>query len=108
MTYKRGDVCLVEEHDTQGSEIKKTRPWVIVGANQINNARHTLVVVPLSTKVKEIPGLSIKVYFDNNFLCAVLDQIRAVDKKRILRQEGNLSTYEMELIDAGLRQVLCL
>ena len=56
MTYKRGDVCLVEEHDTQGSEIKKTRPWVIVGANQINNARHTLVVVPLSTKVKEIPG----------------------------------------------------
>lgn len=106
--YKRGEVYLIEEHQAQGSEIKKTRPWVIVSADPINAARSTIVVVPLSTQVKEIPGLSIKIYLNNNFICAILDQIRAIDKRRILRIEGVLTQHEMDLIDDGLRKVLCL
>lgn len=106
--YSRGDVYWVEEHQTQGNEIKKTRPWVLVGATPINSARSTVVAVPLSTQVKEIPGLSIKVYVNNSFVCAVLDQIRAIDKRRLIRSDGALSQHEMDLIEDGLRQVLCL
>lgn len=106
--YERGEIYLVEEHQTQGSEIKKTRPWILVGATPINRARSTVIAVPLSTQAKEIPGLSIKVYVNNSLVCAVLDQIRAIDKKKIIRLEGCLSQGEVDLIDEGLKQVLCL
>jgi mRNA interferase MazF len=106
--YKRGDVYLIEEHKTQGSEIKKTRPWVLVSSDPINRARSTIIAIPLSTQVKEINHLSIKVYFNNTFICAITDQIRAIDKNRFIRKEGILTDYEMSLIDDGLRHVLCL
>lgn len=106
--YERGEIYLVEEHSTQGSEIKKTRPWVLVGATQMNRARGTVIAIPLSTQAKEIPGLSIKVYVNNSMVCAVLDQIRAIDKKRLLRFEGSISTGEIRLISDGLKQILCL
>lgn len=106
--YRRGEVYLVEEHQAQGHEQKKTRPWVLVGANPINSARGTVVAVPLSTQAPEKPPLSIKVYVDNSMVCAVLDQIRALDKKRLIRFEGMLSSHELSLIDDGLRQVLVL
>jgi len=107
-TYQRGEVYLVEEHQVQGHEQKKTRPWVLIGATPINRARSTLVAVPLSTQAKEIEGLCIKVYVNNSMVCAVLDQIRALDKKRFIRFEGVLSSHEISLIDDGLRQVLAL
>ena len=106
--YQRGEVHLVEEHQVQGHEQKKTRPWVLVGATPINRARGTVIAIPLSTKVREIEGLSIKVYVNNSMVCAVIDQIRALDKKRLIRFEGELSPAEMDLIDDGLRQVLSL
>ncbi len=106
--YQRGEVYLVEEHGVQGGEQKKTRPWVLVGASQINLARSTAIAVPLSTQAPEKPPLSLKIYYNNSNVCAVLDQLRALDKKRFLRFEGSLSTHEMNLIDDGLRQVLAL
>src|SRR5579863_3506898 len=106
--FQRGDVYLVQEHLVQGSEQKKTRPWVLVGATPINAARSTAIAVPLSTQAPEKPPLSIKVYFNNSNACAVLDQLRALDKRRFLRFEGQLSVHEMSLIDDGLRQVLSL
>ncbi len=106
--FQRGDVYLVEEHQVQGGEQKKTRPWVLMGASPINAARSTVLAIPLSTQAPEKPPLSIKVYFNNSNVCAVLDQLRALDKKRFLRFEGVLSNHEMGLIDDGLRQVLVL
>lgn len=106
--YQRGEVYLVEEHQTQGGEQKKTRPWILVGANPINLARSTVIAVPLSTQAPEKPPLSIKIYFNNTIVCAVLDQIRALDKKRLIRFEGVLSSHEVNLIEDGLRQVLVL
>lgn len=106
--FQRGEVYLIEEHSVQGSEQKKTRPWVLVGASPINSARSTVTAVPLSTQAPEKPPLSIQVYFNNSNVCAVLDQLRALDKKRFLHFEGQLSLHEMSLIDDGLRQVLAL
>lgn len=108
--FQRGEVYLIDEHSnsTQGQEQKKTRPWVLVGANPINSIRSTAIAIPLSTQAPEKRPLSIKVYFNNSMQCAVIDQIRALDKKRFLRFEGQLSDHEMSLIDDSLRQVLTL
>jgi mRNA interferase MazF len=106
--YKRGEVYLIEEHMAQGGEQKKTRPWVVISASPINAARSTIVGVPLSTQAPEKPPLSIKIYFNNHNVCAVVDQMRALDKKRFLRFEGELSPAEMALIEDGLRSVLAL
>ncbi len=106
--FQRGEVYLVEEHGTQGPEQKKTRPWVLVGATPINKARSTVIAIPLSTQAPEKPPMSIKVYLNNTNVCAVIDQIRALDKKRFIQYEGELSSHEMGLIDDGLRQVLAI
>ncbi len=106
--YKRGEVYLVEEHATQGSEQMKTRPWILVGANQINLARSTVIAVPLSTQAPVKPPTSIQIYYNNSNVSAILDQIRALDKKRFLRFEGALSQHEMVLIDESLKQVLAI
>src|SRR5262245_32829468 len=95
--FQRGEIYLVEEHGVQGKEQKKTRPWVLVGTSPINSARSTLIAVPLSTQAQEKPPLSIKVYVNNLIVCAVIDQIRALDKKRFLRFEGALSSHEIGL-----------
>ncbi len=106
--YQRGEVYLVEEHQAQGHEQKKTRWWVLVGANPINAARGTVIAVPLSTSAPIKPPLSIEVFVSNTKLCALLDQVRALDKRRFKHFDGVLSTHEMHLIDNGLRQVLAL
>ena len=106
--FKRGDIYLVEEHQVQGSEQKKTRPWVLVGASPINAARSTALAVPLSTQAPEKPPISIKVFINNSHVCVVLDQLRALDKKRFIRFEGTLSVHEMNLIEENLRHVLAL
>ena len=106
--YKRGSVYLVQEGQGQGGEIKKTRPWVLVGANPISKARSTVIAIPLSTQAKPIPHLTVEILLNNRKSCAVLDQIRALDKSRLIQQEGVLTKHEMESIDAGLRAVLSL
>lgn len=106
--YKRGEVYLVEESNQIGSEIKKTRPWILVGSTLINKARKTLIAIPLSTQAPEIPNLTIKIHLNGIHSCAIIDQIRALDKKRFLRYEGKLEACEMAMIGEGLKTVLCL
>jgi mRNA interferase MazF len=104
----RGDVYWVNLDPTSGSEIKKTRPCVILGANPINKARRTVVVIPLSSAGTPNPPLVIEVDCLGRKALAVCDQIRAVDKSRLGKKADSLSTQDMEAIEIGLRQVLCL
>lgn len=104
----RGEVYWVNLDPTQGSEIRKQRPCVLVGAAPINKARRTVVVVPLSTSAKPRPPLTIPVQCLGMQVMAVCDQIRAIDKTRLRESAGPLSKERMEAIDEGLRQVLVL
>ncbi len=105
---KRGDVYWVDLNPSKGSEINKSRPCVLVGATPINQARRTVVVVPLSTAAKVRPPLTISVDYLGKNVAAVCDQIRAVDKSRLKNLAGHLSTQDMSALDDGLRQVLVL
>ena len=104
----RGEVYWVDLKPTTGAEINKLRPCVIVGATPINKARHTVVVVPLSTSAKARPPLTISVNCLNRQVVAVCDQIRTVDKSRLKNAAGFLSSHDVQALDDGLRQVLAL
>lgn len=104
----RGDIFWVNLNPTIGSEIRKQRPCVILSANPINTARHTVVVVPLSTAAKEHPPIVVSVYALNKNTVAVCDQIRAIDKTRLLKAAGKLSSQDMQKIEDGLKQILAL
>ena len=108
LKLNRGDICWVNLDPTVGSEIRKKRPCVLVGASPINKARHTVVVVPLSSAGKPRPPLTISVHCLGRQVVAVCDQIRAVDKSRLLDHVGSLSYDDLATLDNGLRRVLYL
>jgi mRNA interferase MazF len=105
---ERGDIYWVNLEATLGSEINKRRPCVVVGATPISQVRRTLVVVPLSTSAKVNPPLTIAVSCLGKQVTAVCDQIRAIDKRRMLQSAGKLSLEGMHVLDKALKQVLAL
>jgi mRNA interferase MazF len=104
----RGDIYWANLTPTQGSEINKRRPCVLVGATPINKARRTVVVVPLSSSASPFPPLAVSVLCNQQQVVAVCDQIRAIDKSRLDELIGSLSDDDLNLLEQGLRQVLVL
>jgi len=105
----RGNIYWVNLNPTKGSEINKTRPCVLVGATPINKARHTVIIIPLSsTKAKARPPMTIPVACLGKPVIAVCDQIRTIDKSRLSKSAGCLSAKDLSALDNGLRQVLSL
>ena len=106
--FVRGNVYWVELDPTKGSEIKKLRPCVIVSNTQINMHRHTVIVIPLSTSAKERRPIIIAVNYGDRQSVAICDQIRTVDKSRLKRQDGRISSADLEALEDSLRKVLSL
>lgn len=104
----RGDIYWVNLEPTKGAEIKKLRPCVIISATPINKARHTVIVVPLSTSAKERPPIVVSVQCLDKTVTAVCDQIRTVDKSRLVKSAGQILLKDLEALEDGLRQVLLL
>ena len=104
----RGDIYWIDLNPTTGSEINKQRPCVLVGAIPINQARHTVVIVPLSTSAKARPPITIFVSCLNKKVIAVCDQIRTVDKSRLKTFIGTLSDTDLNSLAESLRLVLNL
>ncbi len=105
---KRGSIYWVDLNPTKGSEINKTRPCVLVGATPINQARSTVIVVPLSTSAKARPPITVSVSCLDKQVTAICDQIRTVDKSRLKDLIGHLSAEDLDTLDDGLQQVLSL
>jgi len=104
----RGDIYWVDLNLTKGSEINKTRPCVLVGATPINQARRTVVVIPLSS-TKARPPVTISVICRGKRVTAICDQIRTVDKSRLSKSAvDHLSAKDLDALNDALRQVLSL
>ncbi|MDO9528722.1 MAG: type II toxin-antitoxin system PemK/MazF family toxin [Syntrophales bacterium] len=104
----RGDIYWVNLDPAIGSEIKKKRPCVIIGATPINEARRTVVVVPLSSAGKPRPPLTIPIQCQSKQVVAVCDQIRAVDKSRLIEKIESASKEDILELEQRLRQTLAL
>ncbi len=106
MNPERGEIWWVTLDPTVGSEIRKTRPCVIVSVNILNARRRTVVVVPLSSSPRAVPPVMIPVTCDGQPAAAVTDQIRAVAKERLRARVGVISEDELAAINDGLRQII--
>lgn len=91
-----------------GSEIRKTRPAVVLTVDALNKARRTVVVVPLSSSPTPRPPIVVPVPSAGSVSTAVCDQVRAVDKRRLTRQQGTLSAADLEAVEDGVRVILGL
>jgi mRNA interferase MazF len=105
---KRGDIYWISLDPTKGSEIRKKRPCFLLGATAINQARRTVIAIPLSTSAKARPPIVISVACLNRKATIVCDQIRAVDKNRIGERIGSLSPEKLQELEQAMRQVLVL
>ncbi|WP_341885329.1 type II toxin-antitoxin system PemK/MazF family toxin [Synechococcus sp. UW140] len=86
----RGDIFLVALNPTRGSEIRKTRPCVIVSPDDLNSHLRTFIVAPLTTGGHPYP-FRVRCTFDGKDGRVVADQLRAVDRERLVKQLGRLS-----------------
>ena len=95
------DVCLVSLDPTFGSEIKKTRPCLIVSPDEMNRHIKTLIIAPMTTKARSYPT-RVPVSFQGKEGEVVLDQIRTVDKQRIVKKLGKLSKATSQKVSSVL------
>jgi mRNA interferase MazF len=108
LTVRRGEVWWVDLDPARGSEIRKTRPAVVMTADALNRARRTVVVVPLSTGPVPRPPIVVTTASAGAGSVAVCDQMRAVDKSRLTRCVGQLAVTDMRAVEEGVRTVLGL
>ena len=86
----RGDVHLVGLDPTLGSEIKKTRPCLIVSPDELNQHLRTVIVAPMTTGGQSYPW-RVACRFQNRSGFVALDQLRTVDSERLVKRLGRLS-----------------
>ena len=103
---KRGEVWWVSLDQTRGSEIKKTRPCVVLSHDTLNRLRRTVVVVPLSTAARPHPPITVPVTCQGKTAVAVVDQIRAVAKDRLKSKVEDLSPDEIDEVCQAISAIL--
>lgn len=87
ITYSRFDVWLVKLDPVKGSEIKKTRPCIIISPEEINTHMNTVIIAPLTSTIKNYP-FRINCEFQNHAGQIALDHLRSVDKIRLEKRIG--------------------
>ncbi len=97
MVVKRFDVFLVNLDPTVGSEIQKTRPCVVISPDEMNRYIATVIIAPMTTKGKQYPTRVVSQFQGKNGQI-VLDQIRTVDKNRLIKKLGRINPDEQKTL----------
>ena len=103
MAINQYEIVLVNLDPTVGSEIKKTRPCVIISPNEMNKYLNTVVIAPMTSQSKKYPT-RIPVKHNSKKGWVVLDQIRTIDKQRIIKTLDNLTEKEIEEVKLTLKE----
>jgi len=99
MVIKRFDVFLVNLDPAVGHEIKKSRPCLIISPDEMNRNISTVIVAPMTTKGRSYPS-RVPCSFQGKNGQIVLDQIRTIDKERLVKKLGVVSkTAQMKTLD---------
>jgi mRNA interferase MazF len=101
---RRGDVYLVELDPTRGVEIQKTRPCVVVSPDELNAHLRTVIVAPLTTAAHPYP-FRVQCRFANKSGQIVTDQLRTVDRERLVRHLGRLAPATLARLLSVLQEM---
>ncbi|PUE49359.1 growth inhibitor PemK [Limnohabitans sp. 2KL-1] len=101
---KRGDIWLVNLDPTVGSEIKKSRPCVVMSPAELNDNLRTVMVAPMTSKGFTAP-FRVPVTHAGTKGLIVLDQLRTVDKLRLVKRLGAVSAKTLAAALATLQEV---
>lgn len=107
MVVKRFDVYLVNLDPTIGSEIKKTRPCLIISPDEMNSYINTVIVAPMTTKARGYPT-RVACKFQSKQGQIVLDQIRTVDKARLVKRIGKIDAQSQIKVLSVLGEMFAL
>lgn len=94
MEIEQYQIVLVNLDPTIGREIKKTRPCVVLSPVEMNNFLQTVVIAPMTSVSRTYPT-RVDVFHNKTRGWVVLDQIRTIDRKRIIRTYGTLTSKEI-------------
>ena len=103
MEINQYEIVLVNLDPTVGSEIKKTRPCVIISPNEMNKYLNTVVIAPMTSHSKNYPT-RVSVKHDSKKGWIVIDQIRTIDKQRIIKTLDTLTENEIQEVKLILKE----
>lgn len=104
MVVKRFDVFLVNLDPTVGSEIQKTRPCVVISPDEMNRYISTVIIAPMTTKGRQYPT-RVVCQFQGKEGQIIVDQIRTIDKRRLVKKLGQISQTEQKMLPATLAEM---
>jgi len=104
VVISRFEVYLVRLNPTEGREIRKTRPCLIISPDEINRHIGTVIVAPMTTQGREYPT-RVPVRFQRKNGQVVLDQIRTVDKMRLVKRLGKIDDGTAQKVLATLNEM---
>ena len=91
----RGEIWLINLDPTKGSEIKKTRPCLIVSPQEMNDYLHTVIIALMTTKARSAE-FRVPITHDKKQGLILLDQIRTIDKTRLVKKIGSSSSKTLQ------------
>jgi mRNA interferase MazF len=105
MVVGQYQVFLVNLNPTIGREIKKTRPCLVVSPNEMNKYIGTVIIAPMTTKSHDYPS-RVRVTIQDKQAWIVLDQIRTVDKRRLIKRIGKIDVRTIARVKTVLSEML--
>jgi mRNA interferase MazF len=105
LVMEQYSICLVNLEPSIGHEIKKTRPCVIISPNEMNQHIPTIIIAPMTTKSHAYPT-RVPLTFQGKKGWIVLDQIRTVDKRRIIKKLGKLTSNKITEVKNIINEML--
>lgn len=109
---KRGSIYIANLDPALGREMRKKRPILVISENTLNQALSTIVVIPFSSLIPAFVGLDLVVFKKQTGLdkksVLIVNQLRAIDKSRLVSKAGLISSAKMQEVEAAIRAVLGL
>ena len=105
MVVNQYEVYLIDLDPTKGHEIQKKRPCLVITPNEMNSSIGTVIIAPMTTKSHNYPT-RVELVFQEKHGWIVLDQIRTVDKTRLIKRLGKIEERIVQEVKDVLREML--
>ena len=109
--FDRGEVWTIDLRGSRGYEISKIRPALIISSNRFHNNTPTIIIVPISSQIPPVIGLE-KIFLSkddvalNKDSVILVNHIRSIDKSRIQKKIGTISSSKMEEVEEAVGLIL--